>query len=451
MCALAVLLVVLCTAGLAVADDASDDASDGASQGLLESIYNQGFVFTSDDGRFGLRINGLLQLRYSFVDYDGVVVGNEGDYSNFYMRRARLWFRGHAFDERITYFVHLQLEPTRSINAHDLWLEYDLGDLLKVGVGRNKIAYGLEFLNSGAALSMVERSVFSGETDVDLNLDGPEFPGGGTARFGLTWLTDTGFATGGLTLYRSQGLQLSGQRGDETTPTFEYQLGIWNGRSTTGLSNTSDGHLVAARVGWHPWGWVDWRLQGDGGRSDRFRLGVLGSVYTQRGDAGGGFDEGGWNLAAMARWRGLSVDVEWGTESFDYDAWDEDLERTGWRIQAGAFVVRDVLELVARYAEVERLVDPTAAAAQFTELGLASVVTADGTAPALERDISEISVGASWYLNDWHRHKLQLDASRLVRTFAADPDAVIDGVARPIEAAPDQEDWRVRVMVQLLF
>ena len=59
------------------------------------------------------------------------------------MRRARLWFRGHAFDERFTYFVHLQLEPTRSINAHDLWLEYDLGDLLKVGVGRNKIASDL--------------------------------------------------------------------------------------------------------------------------------------------------------------------------------------------------------------------------------------------------------------------------------------------------------------------
>jgi len=448
---LAVLLVMLCAAGLAWADDPSDEASEDRDPGLLASIYDQGFVFTSDDGRFGLRINGLIQLRYSFVDYDEEVVGNEEDYSNFFMRRARLWFRGHAFDERFTYFVHLQLEPTRSINAHDLWLEYDLGDLLKVGVGRNKIAYGLEFLNSGAALSMVERSVFSGETDIDSNLDGPEFPGGGTARFGLTWLTDAGFATGGLNLYRSQGLQLSGRRGTEATPTFEYQVGVWNGRSTTGVSNTSDGHLVAARVGWHPWGWVDWRLQGDGGWSERFRLGLLGSVYAQRGDAGGGFGEGGWNVAAMARFRGVSVDAEWGTESFDYDLYGDDLERAGWRVQVGAFVVRDVVELVARYAEIERLVDPTAAAAQFTGLGIATVHTADGTAPALERDISEISVGASWYLNDWHRHKLQLDLSRLVRTFAADPDAVIDGVAQPIEAAPDQEDWRVRMMVQLLF
>jgi hypothetical protein len=35
--------------------------------------------------------------------------------------------------------------------------------------------------------------------------------------------------------------------------------------------------------------------------------------------------------------------------------------------------------------------------------------------------------------------------------FAADPDAVIDGVATPIAKAPNQVDWRVRAMVQLVF
>jgi len=35
--------------------------------------------------------------------------------------------------------------------------------------------------------------------------------------------------------------------------------------------------------------------------------------------------------------------------------------------------------------------------------------------------------------------------------FAADPDAVIDGVAKPIVKAPNQVDWRVRAMVQLVF
>ena len=67
------------------------------------------------------------------------------------------------------------------------------------------------------------------------------------------------------------------------------------------------------------------------------------------------------------------------------------------------------------------------------------------------RGRSEITVGFNWYINGGHRHKLQLDASRLIREFASDPDAVIDGEPNPIVALPDQEDHRVRVMIQLVF
>jgi hypothetical protein len=35
--------------------------------------------------------------------------------------------------------------------------------------------------------------------------------------------------------------------------------------------------------------------------------------------------------------------------------------------------------------------------------------------------------------------------------FTVDPDAVIYGVATPIAKAPDQVDWRVWAMVQLVF
>jgi len=69
---------------------------------------------------------------------------------------------------------------------------------------------------------------------------------------------------------------------------------------------------------------------------------------------------------------------------------------------------------------------------------------------ALEAKISETSVAASYSLPGW-RNKLALDVSRLVRRFAADPDAVIDGAPAPIAKARDQVDWRMRVMVQLVF
>ncbi len=447
---IAVLVYALLVASAAVAD--GDDAEKGPSP--VKVTYDEGFRLVSADGRFALRLNAGIQFRYSFVDYDPAVRFNDSDYSNFYIRRARLIFTGHAFDPKFTYFIHLQLEPSRAVNAHDLWLEYAFSDLLRLGAGRNKIAYGLEFLNSGAGLGMVERSVFSGETDIDAgpdNAPGPRYPGGGTERFALSWLADSGFATGGLVLYRSQGIQLRGHRGTASTPTFEYQAGLWQGRSTTGLSNDGSSHLYAVRVGYHPWGFVDWRLVGDGGSSGRLKLGLLASAYANSGEDGGGFSEHGYNFAAMLRYRGFSADAEFGTELFDFDSRADDFERAGWRTELGWFVLPAKFELKARYATIVRLEGPTYERAMASGLGVPELADGDGWVAAVEAEISEVSIGCNYFLGAWHRNKLQLDLSRLTRSFAADPDAVIEGVPSPIPDFPDQVDYRVRAMVQLFF
>ena len=447
---IAVLVPLLLTALAAVADEESQE--EGASP--VKVVYDEGFRLDTADGRFGLRLNAGIQLRFSFVDYDPAVRYNDSDYSNLYIRRARLIFTGHAFDPKFTYFIHLQLEPSRAVNAHDLWLEYEFSDLVRLGAGRNKIAYGLEFLNSGAGLGMVERSVFSGETDIDAGPDdapGPRYPGGGTERFALSWLADSGFATGGLVLYRSQGVQLRGQRGTASTPTFEYQAGLWQGRSTTGLSNDGTSHLYAVRVGYHPWGFVDWRLVGDGESSGRLKLGLLASAYANSGAGGGGFSERGLNFAAMLRYRGFSADAEWGSELFDFDSRADDFERAGWRTELGWFILPAKFELKARYATIVRLEDPTFERAVASGLGVAELADADGWVAAVEAEISEASIGCNYFLVAWHRNNLQFELSRLTRSFATDPDAVIEGVPSPIPASPDQVDYRVRAMVQLFF
>ena len=86
-----------------------------------------------------------------------------------------------------------------------------------------------------------------------------------------------------------------------------------------------------------------------------------------------------------------------------------------------------------------------------TGLGVAEVAEGEGWSPAIEGTIAETSVGVNYFINQWHRHKLQFDASRLVRSFAADPDAIIDGEPVPIARAPNQVDYRVRAMVQFTF
>jgi len=419
----------------------------------LRIFYDQGFRMATSDGAFSLRINGLLQIRYSYVDYNPMIRFNQEDYSNFFVRRARLYFSGNAGSPRFTYFIHVQLEPNQAINANDLWIEYEFSDMLRLGAGRNKISYGLEFMNSGSALGMVERSLMYGETDIDLGSvtsQGPRYPGGGTERFGLSWYAYTGFATGGMTLYRSQGIQLRGHKGSDSTPTFEYQVGLWQGRSTTSLSNGGNGHLLAARVGYYPWGFVDWRVVGDVTHSPGFKLGVIGSIYTNSSETVRAFDERGYNLAAVAHFRGWSVDAEWGTESYDYVAFEDNFDRDGWRVAVGWYVVPRKLELRVRHAAITRLKDPTFQTANESGLGTVQVQDGESWAPAIEAEIAETSIAASYSLFGW-RNKVALDVSRLERSFAADPDAILNGTPTPIAKAPDQIDYRIRAMVQLVF
>ena len=432
----------------------ADEVEEETSPNSILAHYDKGFRFATKDGRFALRMNGLLQIRWSYVDYDPMIRFNQEDYSSFFVRRGRLYFRGHVGSPKFTYLFHAQLEPNQGLNANDLWVEYQFNDLLRLGAGRLKIAYGLEMLNSGSALGLVDRSVMNGETDIDLgnpSEQGPKYPGGGTNRFGLSSSSySTGFATGGLNLYRSQGVQLRGHRGSPATPTFEYQLGIWQGRSTSGLANSGNEHLVALRVGFHPWGFIDYAVVGDVEGSERFKLSVIGSIYTNRSDDPEKYEESGYNFAMQARWRGWSADFEWGTESFDFADFPSNFDREGWRFSLGWFVVPARWEIRGRYAEIQRLKNPTYETAVHSGLWYPEVWDGDDWTPALEAKISEVSIGASVHILSW-RNKLVVDLSRLTRTFAADPDAVVDGEAVPIVRAPDQVDYRVRAMVQLVF
>lgn len=449
----ALSLVLVCCFAV-VSPGWAEEAAEEDSPNKLSAFYDKGFRFATRDDAFALRLNGMLQVRWTYLAYDSMIRYNQEDYSNFFVRRARLYFRGHVGSPKFTYLFHAQLEPNQGLNANDLWIAYEFNDLLKLGAGRLKIAYGLEMLNSGSALGLVDRSVMYGETDIDLGNaaePGPRYPGGGTNRFGLSSSSfATGFATGGLNLYRSQGVQLSGQRGSRDTPTFEYQLGIWQGRSTSGLANSGNEHLVALRVGYHPWGFIEWAVVGDVDTSEHFKLGIIGSIYADRSDDPKKYSEGGYNLAMQARWRGWSVDFEWGTESYDDEDLEDDFDREGWRLSLGWFVVPATWEVRARYAEIQRLKNPTYDKAVRSGLGFPEVWDGNDWTAAIEAKISEVTIGASVFIPGW-RNRLIVDLSRLTRTFAADPGAVIDGEDAPIAKAPDQVDYRVRAMVQLVF
>jgi hypothetical protein len=428
---------------------------------LSKETYNGGFRLATEDGRFSLRIAAGLQLRYTFMWLDHDVSGNQANYSNFYLRRARVWLDGNAYNQKFTYYFHVQLEPSSAVNLHDAWINYAFSRMFQLGVGRNKIAYGLEFLNSAFSLDFIERSVMSGETDVNNGGGLSKYPGGGTENFANSGQdANTGFPVGGLNLFRSQGVQVQGRSGGDG-PVFEYQAGVWDGRNTKGASNPDASMLYAARAGFYPNGWINWTQQGDMEFTGNFRAGFLFSAYangnTQDRNAAGSTvplyeaRDHGVDFAIETRYRGFSSDFEFAREHYSLQdatlVGPHEFDRQGWRVQAGYFLVPKFVQVVGRYAENDRLLNPTVASVRNSGLGFARVRNAAGEfQEAAEKKIDEVTGGLNFYLSRNHQHKLFFDYSRLTRQFAG---YVTQGELNG--SVPDQKDSRFRAMIQMKF
>ncbi|MFZ5788853.1 MAG: porin, partial [Acidobacteriota bacterium] len=295
----------------------------------LKGDYKGGFKLTTENNKFSLRLFSAIQFRYSFVQFDDLVKGNTEDYSNFYVRRARIWWDGHAYSPNFTYYFHLQLEPQGAVNLHDAWINYKFNDLFQIGAGRNKVPYSLEFLHSGFGLDGVDRTIFTGETDIDNGGGFSKWPGSNTSLALSATNANTGFPTGGLALFRSQGVTINGLKGGKDAPTFEYQVGVWNGRDKRARSNEDDRMLYSARVGFHPLGQIDWLFCGDFAYTEKPKFSVWAAAYTESGlrtkDAAGASvtpyetEDTGYNLSAMFNFKNFSAEAEWSEESYDMD------------------------------------------------------------------------------------------------------------------------------------
>ncbi len=106
---LVVSVVVLVMGSVVVSPVVAAEAEDGKPSTTISAQYDRGFRFATKDNAFALRINGLLQVRWTYVDYDPAIRFNQDDFSNFFVRRARLYFSGHAGSPKFTYLIHAQL------------------------------------------------------------------------------------------------------------------------------------------------------------------------------------------------------------------------------------------------------------------------------------------------------------------------------------------------------
>ncbi|MBW1953888.1 MAG: hypothetical protein JRI66_12545 [Deltaproteobacteria bacterium] len=171
-----------------------------------------------------LRLGFQPRLTYLNRDKDVVTEPMKTE-SNAYFkfRRLRLIFDGHAWKD-YKYLIQVQLEPNQEVNVHDAAVWYGRYKFLQPWVGRGKVAYGLEFWQSGFKLNFVERSIFSGETDnhwpgVNADFRGPS----GSAKMGVG---NKRYNTAGFNLYRSQGFMLMGDLDLWAPRNLRYWAGI---------------------------------------------------------------------------------------------------------------------------------------------------------------------------------------------------------------------------------
>jgi len=460
-----IVIGLACALGLLVLN-----VGPGAAETGVTVRWNNGFriVDKQDESLHYLRLRLAFQFRYTYGKFDDCILSNaDHDWSNFFLRRARLFADGNAPNRDWYYLLHVQLEPSAKVNLHDAYVRWQKFDVFRIWLGRGKIPYGLEFWQSGFAQNGVERTIFTGETDSDgkaRDIFGDtidRFWPGGNAQFPVSGhvLEGTLFPIGGMTLYRSQGVLINGDvpvPGFRGVPLFQYWAGVFNGRDTQGFANDTDHMLYSLRLAYAPFGKTSLTVQGDLPTSQRLKAAFLFSTYYYRDQADLRYDSGtqayvedkydiqdyGFNLAALFRYRGFSADLEFATENFDQlgDTPDNsnDYGRLGGRINLGYFVLPERFEVIFKWAYIERLHNNDADASLRTGLGL--VETCNGM--AVEKNLQQYTVGANFYLHG-NNQKIAADYSLLARGLeAADPGG---------PNVQNQQDHRIRIMFQQFF
>jgi hypothetical protein len=152
----------------------------------FKAWYDRGFNVSMNDNAFFLKIRFRAQMRYTqryrneawrnpgdaknFPELLGVfgdyrAVRSEPNYSQFNLRRARLYFMGHLFDPDFKYYVQFRAETAENAQAPGSLALFDLNftsthlPWLNVQFGQYKVYFNRAQINSTASMQFAERAL----------------------------------------------------------------------------------------------------------------------------------------------------------------------------------------------------------------------------------------------------------------------------------------------------
>lgn len=359
----------------------------------------KGLEIESADGRFGLQTRIRAQMRYELhndreATDDGTVEQELGHTLG--LRRARLQFAGHAFNEHNRFKTELAFSP-KDLSFKDgtphrtplltWYFEFDYLRDLTFRMGQYKIPFSRQRVISSGNLQLVDRSLANGEYNLD---------------------RDIGFD------FRSK--DVGGLGGY-----LKYYAGVYMGEGRDVWNTAGDFKLhYLGRIEINPLGKFDDYSESDFARESRPGLSI-GAAYSfideaqgNRGVTGSAPADGGTSdyhsvtADVMFKWKGWSVSSEFfwrqgtrrGGGATEVDPNDPTMEvpipnelprnGIGWNVQSGYLIPRLPLEFAARYS------------------GIRATKGGPGTSIS-QRD--EVGGGVSWYFAQ-HPLKLQADYFR---------------------------------------
>lgn len=381
----------------------------------VEAALGEGVRFSVGD-RFSLQIRARMQLQggFSLPSANAVDAGAAPVVTtSFLARRVRLVLTGHAFTTKLRYYFQLgfsyrDMESDRLVAVRDAYMTWQPHRDIGIRWGQMKIPYGLQRVVSSSALQMVDRSVVTGE----LNLD------------------------------RDVGVYLMSEDLGGLGGRLMYQAGVFGGRGRNRFDGLDEA-LFAARFQVNPFGRFDHLVEGDMTRGTTPRLAIGASAaYHFNGVRNRSTHNGTYTFANFDTLH-LGADVHFKYRGFTLmgelfyrttnrsrvtrpdpaNALVTQVEYArngfGWYGQVG-YMFPSMIELTGRYGEIHGTVTPD------TTL----VPTAAGGAMGDER---EAGGGINYYISQ-HALKVQLDYFRIW-----DPD----------DAADDRH--QVRLQTQIYF
>ncbi len=391
--------------------------------------YQNGFLISSPAGvktepgaAFTMRINSWMQFRHTVFDSQ-TANPSENDLE---FERLRLTFQGNVYSTDLRYFIQFDGDSDQSEVAD--WLDYyitaDVGHAagfdpgsFGIKVGKWKLPYSRARAESGWKLQFTDRSVASVFFDINRSQAVGLFGNFGFLGRTVNWETavSNGFKTGGARPSRLGELDRN----------FGYSGRLWSDWigdwGTDGEADLDCHQQLAMRVGA---GFAHTRLNREGLRE---------FASTRVVDSGdrlvdllpatvSAYDYSLYALDANWKLRGSSLMIEYYFRHMDgfTGAVVNPLFDHGFVLQGGRFILRETLELIARWSRIQG---------------------DSGTLGTRDQSFDEVAGGVVWYLNG-QRAKLTFDVTRLNGAPVFDPT---------LNILPGDDGMMYRTQFQLYF